>query len=411
MARLTAAKVRNAKAGPGGKLRCMGDGPGGRGLTLRVRACKDGSISRTFVQRVRIGNRATNLALGRYPELGLAEARRLAAKNVADVRRGSDPRVRTVGQAGQLVFERDGGGWAESTKRQWRRTLGVHLAPVADTPLGEVTPAHVLAVVEPMWSVTPPLAKQTLYRLRRILDWAVTHGHLAQNPATAVAAGLGKRRHKTRHHTSVHHQEAAKVLAAIRAADAHPGTKLCLEFTALTACRGSEARGATWQEIDLAGKLWTIPAGRMKTREALRIPLTGTRTRAVLVEAGRLYGKEPGALVFPNRLGSELGRASVCHLMRRCAPATVHGWRSTVRTWCQSRDVSWHVAEAILGHTLPPVSCAYARGDLLPQRAKVLRAWDSFATGKPLRSRMMRVTSSGLSPVHDDATATEIQRP
>jgi len=53
-----------------------------------------------------------------------------------------------------------------------------------------------------------------------------------------------------------------------------------LEFTILTACRPCETIGATWDEIDLAAKVWTIPAGRMKASREHRVPLSKRALRA-----------------------------------------------------------------------------------------------------------------------------------
>ena len=47
-----------------------------------------------------------------------------------------------------------------------------------------------------------------------------------------------------------------------------------LEFAILTAARSGEVRGATWSEIDLSAKIWTIPAARMKANHEHRVPLS-----------------------------------------------------------------------------------------------------------------------------------------
>jgi integrase len=47
-----------------------------------------------------------------------------------------------------------------------------------------------------------------------------------------------------------------------------------LEFAILTAARSGEVRGAKWSEIDMNGKMWTIPASRMKAGKEHRVPLS-----------------------------------------------------------------------------------------------------------------------------------------
>jgi integrase len=48
-----------------------------------------------------------------------------------------------------------------------------------------------------------------------------------------------------------------------------------LEFTILTAGRTSEVLKATWPEIDLKQKIWTVPRERMKAGEEHTVPLSG----------------------------------------------------------------------------------------------------------------------------------------
>ena len=88
---LTAAFVRTISR-PG----VYGDGRGGRGLSLRVHRTVSGRITKTWRQRVRIDGRLTSIGLGPYPEVTLAEARKMALDHSRMVRLGRDPRGRGV---------------------------------------------------------------------------------------------------------------------------------------------------------------------------------------------------------------------------------------------------------------------------------------------------------------------------
>ena len=81
-----------------------GDGHGGHGLSLNVKPMSNGRMSKSWVQRIRIAGRATNIGLGPYPIVTLAEARRKAVKNRRSIAQGctsSEP----FGQKG-LGFKR-----------------------------------------------------------------------------------------------------------------------------------------------------------------------------------------------------------------------------------------------------------------------------------------------------------------
>jgi integrase len=150
---------------------------------------------------------------------------------------------------------------------------------------------------------------------------------------------------------------------------------LALEFTVLTAGRAGEVRGARWSEIDLAGKVWTIPATRMKAGVEHRVPLS---PRAVeIVE--KMAGIQSCDFVFPGqRRGQGLGTAA---LWRLCpAGGTVHGFRSSFRDWCgEETNFPREIAEQALAHaTGSAVEQAYRRGDALEKRRTLMEAWAGF---------------------------------
>lgn len=104
-----------------------------------------------------------------------------------------------------------------------------------------------------------------------------------------------------------------------------------IEFAILTACRSGEVRGATWDEIDLDAKLWTIPAERMKAGREHRVPLSSAAI-ALLASIPRL-----GDVIFHGRAKDvPLSDMSLTAALRRMGRGdiTVHGFRSTFRDWC-----------------------------------------------------------------------------
>jgi integrase len=152
-----------------------------------------------------------------------------------------------------------------------------------------------------------------------------------------------------------------------------------VEFTILTAARSGEVRGATWSEIDLEGKVWTIPAERMKAGREHRVPLS-KRAVAVLREAEKMrMHAGPDALVFPGlREGRPLSDMSLTAVLRRLEiDVTVHGFRSSFRDWagdCTAfpRDL----IEQALAHVIADkTEAAYRRSDALERRREVMEAW------------------------------------
>ena len=154
---------------------------------------------------------------------------------------------------------------------------------------------------------------------------------------------------------------------------------LCLAFTILTATRSAEARGARWDEIDLAKKIWNVPTSRMKRAKEHRVPLS--------TEALALTKRLPrnGEFLFSNGRGPvamSLRKA----LARQAGPGfTVHGFRSSFKDFCGERSgAPREIAELCLAHAIgSAVEQAYARSDLLDRRRQLMQQWATFLLAPP----------------------------
>ena len=155
-----------------------------------------------------------------------------------------------------------------------------------------------------------------------------------------------------------------------------------LDFTVLNAVRTSETLNATWSELDLDAKVWTIPASRTKTSAQLRVPLSDDAL-SVLHE---MRGVDSD-FVFPaTSLKGPLSINSMRSVLIRMGTgeqATVHGFRSTFRDWAgETTDFPRDIVEMCLGHAVgSTVERAYRRGDALDRRRAVMEAWAAYLSG------------------------------
>jgi integrase len=150
----------------------------------------------------------------------------------------------------------------------------------------------------------------------------------------------------------------------------------CLEFLILTAARTGEVIGATWNEIDLAQKAWTVPAGRMKSNREHRVPLSD---RAITILHAMQQRRE-NDFVFAGRSGA-LSNMSLLAMLRTAGRSvTAHGFRSTFRDWAaEQTNFPREVAEQALAHVIgDKVEAAYRRGDLFEKRRRLMQAWSEF---------------------------------
>lgn len=154
-----------------------------------------------------------------------------------------------------------------------------------------------------------------------------------------------------------------------------------LLFTILTGVRSGETRGALWSEIDLDGKVWTIPPERTKTDDEYRIPLS--------VQAVAIPGSLPrnGPLVFPNlKTGKPLSDMALMECLKAVRPGkTVYGFRATLSTWAREQtDYLAEVIEAALNHRQPDkVVAAYARTTYFDKRRDLFQDYADYAFSVP----------------------------
>jgi integrase len=149
-----------------------------------------------------------------------------------------------------------------------------------------------------------------------------------------------------------------------------------LEFAILTAARSQEVRLATWDQVDLTHKVWTVPAELMKSKKLHRVPLSDAAC-ALLRALPRRKGVE---LVFPSVTGKALSDSTLSKMLRDWnVPAVPHGFRSSFKDWareaCGTRYAD-EVSELALAHVdSNETRAAYARNELLEPRRKLMAEW------------------------------------
>ena len=158
---------------------------------------------------------------------------------------------------------------------------------------------------------------------------------------------------------------------------------LALEFAILTTARTGEVINARWSELDMAGKVWSIPAARMKSGREHRVPLC----ERVVEILNLLAAARAGDFVFPgSRRDQPLSNMAMRMTARRAGiDYTVHGFRSSFRDWAGERtNFPREVAEAALAHVVGDATeLAYRRGDALEKRRALVDTWAKFCEAKP----------------------------
>lgn len=387
--RLTARTVTSLKDG------VYGDG-GNLWLTV-----KGNTRSWSVRYKSPVTSKAREMGIGSARDVSLADARKKATKARLLVMEGIDPLIQRKEEkstrqrengltfdevAEQFIHERTPGWSDKNAPERWRNSLRQHACPrVGQKLISTIDTDDILAILRPIWSEKTETARRIRSRVERILDYARTHGwREGENPArwrshlANILPSPGDVT-KVEHRAAVDRKDMPRVVAALAKSEGLAAKAVM--FTALTAARSGEVRGATWSEINMENRIWTVPAERMKTRKEHRVPLSDGALE-ILQAVLTLRNPRQGDFIFPGqRRGKPLTDVALSKALHTAAgtkDVTVHGLRSTFRDWvAEETDFPREIAEMALAHAIgDKVEAAYRRGDLLEKRKYLLQAWD-----------------------------------
>lgn len=360
------------------------------GLRLMVKP----SGAKSWVLRTMVGARRAELGLGGYPTVTLAEAFDAARDTLRQIKAGIDPAAQrrearatvewTFKRCAETYITAHRPGWKNAKHaQQWANTLTTYVYPVCGAKhVRDITKADVLAVIEPEWSTKNETMVRVRNRMELVIAWSMQREYRPEglNPARwrgNLDAVLPKpsKVNQREHFEAVPIDDMPAFL--LRVGEIAGVSARALEFAILTASRTGSVRTATWDQIDVQGKVWNVPAENMKSKRPHRVPLS---PRAIeLLQALPTF--EDVDLVFPGRNGGVLSDMSLTQTMRRMGLSAVpHGFRSTFSDWCAERTATpAEVREMALAHAIgDQTEAAYRRGDLFDKRRALMDQWAEF---------------------------------
>lgn len=378
-------------------LKTEGRHADGGGLYLRV--SKAGTRSWVFMHVE--GGKRSEIGLGSAQSVSLASARRIAGEMREAVATGGNPRqvltpvapvemprVPTFGEFAEEYISSVEAGWKNPVHRQqWRSSLRDHAQSMRDMPIDAVGTDEVLAVLTPIWRTKSETAKRVRGRIEKILDAAKARGKRPRdsiNPAAwrshlSVLLPAPSKLERG-HHAALPWQNAPAFVAELRQREAVAAR--CLEFVILTAARSGEVLGATWGEIDMHKKLWTVSAARMKAGTEHAVPLS--QAAIDLLDRVKPATIDPAAAIFGVG-GAARSNMAMAMLLRRMKHGniTTHGFRSTFRDWAgDATDYPRDLIEAALAHTIQnKAERAYRRGTAVKRRRVLMEDWAAYLLG------------------------------
>lgn len=385
---LTAVKIQALK--PSNKPYKVADADG---LFLLVQP--SGALLWRF--RYRANGIERKLSLGTFPEVSLAQARKKRNLAHGEIEDGHDPvedkrqRRLQAELAARTTFklvaeeyiqkmEREGRALATVEKARWFLDL---LDAIAGRPISAITPHELLHVLK---RVERRGHYDTAKRLRafsgRVFRYGFATLRTDHNPADILAGALTAP--KVKHHAAI--LDPAKVGELLRAIEGYggrPETKIGLQLAAHLFLRPGELRYGRWGEIDVAEKIWRIPAERMKMKQPHTVALS--RQSLFLLEQLRSF-HNPGEFLFP---GSRPRKQPICEntlnvALRRLgyssAEMTSHGFRAMASTLLNESGL-WHpdaIERALAHRERDGVRAAYHRGAHWGERVRMAQWWSDY---------------------------------
>lgn len=346
--------------------------------------------------KYRFNDREKRLALGVYPDVTLAHARRKRDEARALLADDIDPgqakkekkrlarlNAATTFEAVALEwFERQALGWAVSHSEKIMGRLKKDLFPwLGFRPIADITPPEVLEVLRRAESRG---AHDTAHRLHQncgqIFRYAVATGRATRDVSADLRGALRPNRHT--HFASI--TDPVKVGEMLRAFDGFSGTlvvRAALQLAPLLFVRPGELRQAEWAQIDLEQREWRYTVSKTKTEHL--VPLAKQAVQ-ILKELRALTGQ--WRYVFPGRdRRKPMSGAAINAALQRLGydtrtEITGHGFRAMARTILHERlRFPAEIIEHQLAHRVPDaLGSEYNRTRFIDDRVVMMQAWADY---------------------------------
>lgn len=393
----------------------------GDGLRLVVKA----TGRKSWVLRFQLNGKRREMGLGSFPEVGLKAARIVAAEQRKMLAAGADPMVardaererqleaQRIKEARKVTFEKlateyveaHGLAWSDKWRKGWIRKLELYAFPIiGKLPANEIQTEHVLRVLQPIWIGKTRTADEVRGQIEQLLDAAKAHRlRNGDNPArwrghldNLLSKVEKKKARKRQHFPAMKWQDVPGLMAKL--AQSHTRAAAAARLLILTGARAQMVRLAAWEEFDLKAGVWSLPAERMKMRQAFDIPLA-SEVVELLQELPRIEGSP---YLFPGQGKSGVMHANaIRNLLHELGhdDVTRHGFRSSFRDWANERThYPREVCELALAHDeRDQTEAAYSRSDFFEKRRALMADWARFISRAP----GAKIVSGGFERVRE----------
>lgn len=380
------------------------------------------SGSKLWRYRYRLDGKAQVYAIGRYPDITLAQARQERDRIRNLIRQGIHPLWRqsedqdnapsppTTFESVARAWLAANPQWSQSYASQIRRYFEKDILPaIGGVPVADLAPTDIRALIAPIADrgarCAALLAQQWI---SQVFSHAIVRGLRDDNPASLLKGLV--RRPAVRHHPPLGWSDIPEFFQRLDAWSGYSDIAIGLRLLALTFVRPSELRLARWSEFDFDNAIWTVPEERMKMRRPHMVPLA--RQALTLLRSLRTRSRS-SPMLFPNHRDAdrELAASSFNHAIERLGYGgrfSAHGFRATATTLLGLLGYPDKLVDLQLAHRRRDTSRApYDHARFVASRTLLMQDWadilGALADGKqyaqlsqtfgPLSERRTRMLS------------------
>lgn len=349
---------------------------------------------KTWRLAYRYEGKAKTMTIGKYPDVGLADARKARDVAKGHLANGLDPadvnkekkaaaqaaaKAKLTGPTFKDVAVEFHQIWKSGknkahVERVWGRLERDAFPEIGDKPLTAIQPMDIVAMirkVEERGAID--VSRRLKQKCGEVFGYGIAMGYTTNDPTAHVNKAL-RPKPKVEHMPRVPLKDMPQLLRAIDSYRVSDIARLGLQFTLLTATRTGEVRGATWSEFE--DDLWRIPGSRMKMGREHLVPLS-RQTLALLEE---IKEHKRGDFLFPGPRRSQINSNFMINALYDLGMRgvqSVHGLRALFSTYLnESGRFRKEWVELQLAHAdEDEIRSAYNAAENLPQRAEMMQWW------------------------------------
>lgn len=346
--------------------------------------------------RCRINGKATMLALGNYPEVSLAEARRARDDLKAQIKTGIDPRDKPQEETPETIiikmfsdmyqewYDHNLESWTEGYAKDLDERCQNHLLPfLKDRNIAEITAMDMLEVFKRIESRgTLNMLKKVRGYASRVFRYSVGMGVCPFDPTRDLPQDVFKKENVKAFSHITSQSELAAVLKKINGYEGGFSVRMALRMAPHVFLRPSELVSIKWENVDFEQKIIRVEAQKMKMKREHLVPMS-KYVESILKQCFDV--RTASQFVFPSQrsrtrsITPDSLRVALRALDIGAEVLTTHGFRHTASTMLNEMGWSPDAIEKQLSHEeRNKVRGVYNKAEYLSDRKAMMSAWSKF---------------------------------